>query len=213
MMNNQMMEQGSEAWRQARAGKATASRIKDLTAQTKSGWSATRYNYMTQLVIERLLGKPNENGFVSWEMQQGIDREAAARVAYEFEHNVSVETCGFFDHPRIAMSGASPDGLVGAHGLVEFKCPLPNTHYETLAGASIDGGYIKQAQWGIACTGRVWCDWCSYNPDFPHGMRLFIKRVYRDDAMIASLETEVIKFLTEVDDRVNFLRSKYQNGG
>jgi hypothetical protein len=201
------------AHRMARTGKATASRIKDLTAQTKSGWSATRYNYMTQLVIERLLRKPAENGYVSWEMQQGIDREAAARVAYEFEHNVSVETCGFFDHPRIAMSGASPDGLVGVDGLVQFKAPLPNTHYETLAGGSIDGGYIKQVQWEMACTGRAWCDWCSYNPDFPHGMQLFTKRVHRDDWVIGDLETAVVKFLAEVDERVNFLRSKYQNGG
>lgn len=203
-----MAEQRTEEWYAARCGKATASRIADVVAKTKTGWGASRANYKAELVTERLTGLPCEH-YRSPKMIRGEELEPEARAAYEFFANVDVETVGFIDHPRIAMSGASPDGLVGKDGLVEIKCPDTSTHIETLLGGSLSGEYVKQVQWQMACTGRAWCDFVSYDPRMPEAMRLYIQRVKRDDAAIAELEKNVELFLREVDLIVTELREKF----
>lgn len=202
------MDQRSESWFAARVGKATASKIADVMVKTKSGYSASRANYAAQLITERLTGHPTE-GYSNAAMQHGTETEPQARAAYAWESGNSVAECGFFDHPRIAMSGASPDGLIGDEGLLEIKCPNSATHIATLRGETIDGKYIKQMQWQLACTGRLWCDFASFDPRLPEPMQLFVQRVARDGAMISEMETEVSAFLQEVDDAVRELESKY----
>lgn len=195
---------------EARLGKATASRMGDLTAKTKTGWGASRLNYRAELVIERLTGMPAKR-YLSAEMLWGIEHEDEARDAYCWRKDVDVEKPGFIDHPTIPMTGASPDGFVGADGLVEFKCPNTNTHIDTLLGAPIDRRYILQCQWQMACTGRVWCDWVSYDPRLPESMQLVVKRIERDDELIEGLAREVKVFLGEVDTIVAELRARYES--
>lgn len=202
--------QGSPEWFAVRLGKVTASRIADLTARTKTGYSTSRANYMADLIAERLTGVPAES-YKSPAMQWGTDNEADARSNYEFMTDAEVVPVAFVDHPTIPMAGASPDGFVGDAGLVEFKCPLTATHIETLRGGSIDGKYIKQVQWQMACRPeRLWCDWVSFDPRLPASMRLFIQRVPRDNAMIAALEKEVIEFLAELAITLADLRARYE---
>lgn len=204
-----MIEQGSPEWHAMRCGKATASRIADIVAKTKTGISAMRATYMGELIAERLTGVVSE-GFKSAAMQRGSDTEAEARTAYEWLYDCEVERIAFVDHLTIAMSGASPDGLVGTDGLVEFKAPNTATHIDTLLGANIPGQYIKQMQWQMACTGRKWCDWVSYDNRLPESMRLFVKRINRDDALIAELEKEVTTFLAEVTRKVAELTARFE---
>ncbi len=207
---NATVLQGSDEWRALRIGKATASRIADIIATTKSGFSTSRANYGAQLIAERLTGVAVE-GYISAEMQWGTDKEADAKAAYEFITNQEVELVGFDAHPTVTMSGSSPDGIVGSEGMVEFKCPLTATHIETLLGGSIPGKYITQVQWQMACRPeRKWCDWVSFDPRMPASMQLFVKRIPRDDAMIASLEGEVRLFLREVTTKVAALTARYQ---
>lgn len=137
------MEQRTESWYAARLGKVTASRIADVMARTRSGWGASRANYMAELVAERLTGK-QANRYINAAMQHGIDCEPDAIAAYEFFTDQEVQPVAFVDHPRIAMTGASPDGLCGDAGLIEVKCPLTATHIDTLLGASIPDKYLKQ---------------------------------------------------------------------
>lgn len=201
--------QGSDAWKALRVGKATASRIADIIAKTKSGASASRANYMAELVIERLTGCPAPH-YVSAEMAWGTEKEPDAIAAYEFLTGVEIERVAFAPHPTIAMSGASPDGLVGSVGMIEVKCPNTATHLETLGGGPIPAKYVTQTMWQMACRPeRLWCDWTSYDPRLPAEMQLFTKRVPRDNAAIASLETEVSAFLSELDEKVAALRSRY----
>ncbi len=200
--------QGSPEWLAARLGRVTASRVADVVAKTKTGYGASRANYMAELVAERLAGAPGER-FTNAAMQWGTDKEPEARAAYVFMQDVDVAQVGFIPHPEIEMSGASPDGLVGADGLVEIKCPNTATHIETLIGQSVPGKYVTQMQWQMACTGRVWCDFASFDPRMPAEMRLFVRRVHRDDALIAELEREVVTFLAELDDKVAQLRALY----
>ena len=192
------MEQRSAEWRLARLGKATGSRIADIVARTKTGYSTSRANYAAQLICERLTGAQAES-YVSPAMAWGVEKEPEARRLYEFEHDVEVSSVGFLDHPTIAMSGASPDGLIGEAGLVEVKCPLTATHIDTVLGQAIAGRHVTQMQWQMAVTGRSWCDYVSYDPRLPADLRLFVRRVHRDGAMIAELESAVAGFLGEVE--------------
>ena len=204
-----MIEQGSPEWLAQRVGKVTASRIADMMAKTKTGWGASRANYAAQLVCERLTGAPADS-YQNEAMRWGIETEPHARAAYEFRTDNAVTSCGFVDHPRIAMSGASPDGLVGDDGLVEIKCPNTATHIATLLGGKvIPSKYEAQIQWQMTCTGRQWCDFVSYDPRLPDEMRLFVVREKRNDALIAELEEEVSRFLAEVDETVAKLRERY----
>lgn len=196
-----MIEQGTDAWHAQRRGKVTASKVADVIKKTKSGYSTSRKNYAAQLLCERLTGKTAE-GFTNAAMQWGVEKEPEARVAYEFMTNATVELVSFVDHPSIAMSGASPDGLVGEDGLVEIKCPNTTTHLEGLMSGEIDPDYITQIQWQLACTQRKWCDFVSFDPRLPPHLQLFIKRVDRDQRTIIELETEVSGFLRELSAQI-----------
>lgn len=198
------MEQRSPDWYAARLGKATASRIADIVAKTKTGYSTSRANYLAELLCERLTGVTAES-YVSPAMQWGTDKEQEALSLYEFRADETLEPVGFVDHPTIAMSGASPDGLVGDRGLVEVKAPLTATHLDTLLGRSVPGRYITQIQWQLACTGRAWCDFVSYDPRVPPHLRLFMQRIPRNAAVIEDLEREVRAFLVELDAKIKAL--------
>lgn len=200
--------QGSAEWKALRAGKVTASRIADMMAKTKSGWGASRANYAAQLVAERLTGEVAES-YTNAAMQWGTDHEADARVAYEFRTDASVVEIGFVEHPTIPMTGASPDGLVGDDGMVEIKCPNTATHIETLLDPAPDGKYVLQMQWQMACTGRQWCDFASFDPRLPEAMRLVVTRINRNAEAIAELEKEARVFLAEIDRTVRELRNRY----
>lgn len=202
-------EQRSDDWFAARAGKATASAIYKIMARTKTGYGADRANYHAQLVAERLTGKPADS-YSNAAMQWGIDQEANARAAYAAYIGDTVPEIGFLDHPTVAMSGASPDGLVGFDGLVEIKCPNTATHIATLTGSGIDKKYLLQMQWQMACAGRDWCDFVSFDPRLPPEMQMHVRRVERDDALLSEVESEVVQFLAEVTATVEQLSNNYR---
>ena len=203
-----MMEQRSDEWFAARCGKVTASALYKVMAKTKTGWGADRTNYAAQLVTERLTGRPADS-FTNAAMQWGIDTEAQARMAYAFHADENPVEIGFLDHPRIAWSGASPDGLVGLDGMIEIKCPNTATHIATLDGAPIDRKYLYQMQWQMACAERDWCDFVSFDPRLPPAMQLHTRRVERDDELLGELETAVTEFLAEVAETVARLEARY----
>jgi putative phage-type endonuclease len=197
--------QGAPEWRAARCGKITASGVGDVMAKGRGGApSASRANYIARLVVERLTGEPAET-YSSAAMERGVEVESEAREAYAFHSGVEVVQSGFVPHPTIAWAGASPDGLVGMDGLVEIKCPNMSTHLDTLRGGAVPRCYVLQMQWQMACTRRVWCDYVSYDPRFPLHLRLYVRRVARDDGLIAEITGAVEPALAEVDAAVNEL--------
>lgn len=197
--------QGSPGWFAARVGKLTASRMADVLATTKTGPSASRKNYMAQLVAERLTGIPAES-FSNGAMQWGIDTEPFARAAYEIKMDCMVDQIGFVDHPTIAMAGMSPDGLVGDDGLIEIKCPNTATHIDYLLGKVPPSKYIPQMAWQMACSGRTWCDFASFDPRMPENLQLFVARYVPEPGYIAAIEAEAVLFLAEVAEVVEKLR-------
>jgi len=200
--------QGSPEWHAQRLGKVTASRVADVVAKTKGGWGASRANYAAQLVAERLTGEPTES-YTNAAMQWGLDHEADAKSAYEFHRDCEITPCGFIEHPNLNQCGASPDGLIGRDGVLEIKCPNTANHIETLKGRAVPSKYVLQIQWQMACTGRQWADFVSFDPRMPESMRLFVKRVPRDDRLITELSGEIIAFLVEVNDTVDELNRLY----
>lgn len=201
--------QRTEQWHADRLGKVTASRISDVMAKGRSGApSATRANYLAELVSERLTGVPYQ-GFQSAVMQRGTEEEDNAIRLYAFMRDADVVEVGFIPHPTISDAGASPDRLVGADGLAEFKCPNTATHIKTLRGGKIDRTYRLQMQWQMECTGRAWCDFVSYDPRLPPEMALHVERVERDDEEVAEVREAVTAFLAEVSEAVADLRDRF----
>ena len=198
------MLQRTTEWHTARLGKVTASRVADVIAKTKTGYGASRANLMADLIVERLTGQPAST-FSNAHMEWGTEQEPHARAAYSARTGELVEEVGFVDHPSVANSGASPDGLVGDEGLVEFKCPATSTHLDTLLAGEVPSKYIPQMQWQMACTDRAWCDFVSYDPRLPEHLRMFVKRVPREEHYIFMLQTEVTKFLAELDEKLKQL--------
>ena len=197
--------QRSSEWFAQRWGLATASKFNDVLAKTKSGYAATRKNYMAQLLIERLTPPPTEdNGWKNEAMVFGIDNEPVARLAYELETgNTVVEA--FFEKHETLQAGASPDGYINDDGLLEIKVPNLATHLETLRTQDIPKQYIAQVQGQMWITGREWCDFVSYTPYLENDAQLFIKRVPRDRKFIHELEAEVKQFLIELNKEVQFV--------
>lgn len=192
------MEQGSREWLELRAGKLTGSRFADLMATTKSGPSASRGNLIVQVALERLTGAPEET-FQNDAMRRGTELEPLARGAYEAHTGELVETVAFIVHPSLPYVGISPDGLVSNDGLLEIKCPASQAkHLAALRNGAHASEYAWQIQGQLWVTGRQWCDAVSYDPRYPPGLQLAIKRVERDEIAIKKLEAACIAAESEI---------------
>jgi hypothetical protein len=196
--------QGTLEWFSERAGKATASRFKDVLAKTKTGYSSSRKNYAAQLVVERLTGTV-EDSYQSAAMQRGTELEPLARMAWEARTGLIAEEVGFIPHPTLEQVGGSPDGVIGADGLLEIKAPNTATHIEALLNG-MDPGHVAQIQGLLWITGRRWCEFVSFDNRMPEGLQLYVQRVPRDDAYITALEVEIKAFLAEVAATVERLQ-------
>lgn len=204
MITEELIQRSPE-WYAVRCGKVTASRIGDLMATTAKGWSARRMRYMEEIVAERMTGKPVIKQVAS--MNARIEMEPDARAAYEFYSDNTVDLVGFIAHPTIKMAGCSPDGLVGDEGGLEIKCPDSSTHIEMLKTRIVDPDYILQCQFAMACSGRLWWDFVSFDPRMQEEeFKLFRRCLNRDSGLIGRVEGAVRDFLAEVDAEVAKLR-------
>lgn len=197
--------QRDDDWFDARLGKATASRFKDVMATLKNGNPAqAQQDYLTELVVERLTQQPVQK-FATAAMNWGTEQEAAARLAYERHADIEVQETGFVAHDKL-MAGCSPDGLVYWDGLLEIKCPWnTSVHINTLLDG-MPSEHTAQIQGQMWITGRDWCDFVSYDPRMPVELQLHVQRIERDEAFIADLERRVSSFLSEVGKQVEALR-------
>lgn len=203
--------QGDAEWFAIRCGCVTASRVAEaLSFLKKGGSSAEREKYKWELLTETVTGKPVEH-YVSPYMDEGRENEPLARTGYELARDVEVEQIGYAHHPRINRTGASPDGLVGNDGLVEIKCPKTDTHLKYLLGGVVPEEYIPQMMWQMACTGRKWCDFVSYDRRVPEDLSLFVVRLERDEKVIAEMEAGVEQFISELNAMCDKLLKRNQD--
>lgn len=201
------VEQGSPEWFAARLGRPTGSVYSDVLAKGKDGGkSLTRQKLVVKLGLELATGKPAAQTFKNQAMQDGTEREPIARALYEARFGVFVQEVGFCQHDTI-FTGVSPDGLVGDDGMVEFKCPTEITHRDYMNRKDEPPEYRAQIQGQLWVTGRKWCDFVSYHPDFPENAQLIVRRVQRDEAYISALEKAVIELNKEVAAEADAIRS------
>lgn len=203
-----MSNQGSAEWLLERLGHASASRFADILAVSAKGLPLkAREDYVMQLVTERLYGRPTESAS-SQAMQWGRESEPLARAAYEIETGVIVTESDFVKHPTIQFVGASPDGLIGEEGGYESKCPATSRIHVATLRDGMPKEHIAQVQGCMWVTGRKWWDFISYDPRATPEFRLYVERIQRDEAYIAKLETEVVKFLAEVQAQIDSFTKK-----
>lgn len=191
--------QRSEAWFEARAGRLTGSAAGDMLASIKTGEAAARRDLRTKLVVERLTGQHQEDGFVNAAMQWGMDKEADAFAAYEAHSGNVVRRTGFLSHLHV-MAGCSLDGDVDDFaGVVEIKCPMSATHFGYLKAKGVPSKHMPQILHNLWISGAQWCDFVSFDPRFPEHLQLFVHRVPRNDIDILAYAKCAEKFLEEVD--------------
>ena len=203
-----MIAQQSDEWFEARLGRITASRVTDVMAKGRGGApSATRKNYMMQLLCERLSGTREET-FQSPAMSRGNELEPLARFAYELNTGRAVAEAPFVLHPTIANFGASPDGIVGSSGLLEIKSPNTAQHVAVIQSGKHDPQYEWQMLAQMSCTGRDWVDFVSYDDRMPPPLDYVCYRFERDSRRIIEMESAVIEFLQELDELEKDMRKR-----
>lgn len=208
-----LVVQGTHAWFMARCGRVTASEVASvrlaLTGKNKGGSTEGRRTYMASIIGEILTGEPDMEGYATSSMNRGKDEEPRARAAYEIANDVDVDTVGFVLHPTIERAGSSPDGLVGADGMLEIKNPKSKNHISYMLTGELPEEYEPQVMFSLACTEREWCDFLSYDARMPKGLRFFIKRIYRNEPRISKINADVLQFLDEADEIIRQLKKRY----
>jgi len=201
-MDSSQYTQGSTEWFQARCGRITASRIADVMEQNKNGsWSAKRIDYLWELVEERITGVCMAK-YVNAAMQWGTETEPEAREFFEGKYEIEVDQTGFIQHPGMDYAGASPDGLIGADGLIEIKCPTTKTMLQTINDNKPDERYVMQVQWQMACTNSRYAWLVYYDPRLPLDMCMKRFWIERNDALITKIQNYVHDFNLEINDTI-----------
>lgn len=194
-------DQGTPEWHQCRAGIPTASEFATILTKGRGGEpSKTRLTYMRRLAGERITGQVLQTWGGNEHTERGHALEAEARDMASFIRGYTPQPVGFL---RRGDAGCSPDSLVGDDGLVEVKTKLPHLHIELLESGEVPTEHTPQLQGQLWISGRSWVDFVSYWPDLP----IFIKRVVRDEAYIATLAAAVSSFNDELNDMVERIRN------
>ena len=189
----------------ARAGRITASRCADMMTRDRSrqpdSFGETARTYALELALQRLGYTPES--VTTWQMEWGIEHEPAAREIYAENRGVNVEMPGY-----IAMNeevGCTPDGVM-SEGILEIKCPQWKNHAEFLMDPpGPTHQYWKQMQFQMMVTGADWCDFMTFHPDFPDGLKAKVHRINRDEDYIELIRQRIPLFLDIINDYIKRL--------
>lgn len=189
-------DQGTTEWNQHRIGSIGGSCIKSLMAK---GQYKSRTTLLYQLAGEILSGEKHQIRQTP-DMSRGLLLESEARDAFEFISGLEVEQVSLIK--RAKHLHVSPDGLTSDNGILEIKCPLASTHVKYLVENRAPIEYIGQIQYSLFITGRPHCYFFSYHPS----IRPLLLKVYPDQKYIQNLQTELLKFIKELDTLVEKMR-------
>lgn len=166
------IEQGTQEWYDIRKLKFTASNATTIMAMGKG---------VLTLIKNMLMEYYSSNNYIQYskkyqsdDMIRGHEFEDKARRIYELETGNNVTQVGFVELSKHV--GASPDGLIGEDGLIEIKNPKDEKFFELVTTGKIDKKYLDQMQMQLYVTGRKWCDFFAFNPNY--SPCFFKKRVY-----------------------------------
>lgn len=162
-------------------------------------WGKTAQSYAEEVVM-RIMGVQIDN-YVSQAMMDGIEREPLAVDAYEREKVVDVAARNpqiRIYHPEYDFISGEPDGLVGDDGMIEVKSPNEANHFKNLVNGEQIAQYMYQIQGYMWLAERDWCDFVSFNPNYPEKYQISINRVVRDDDIITELSQRCVEFWHEL---------------
>lgn len=189
--------QGTDEWKLARCGVATASEFATAMPSGNAKEKITRSKYILTLAGERITGQVIEKPKFG-RMEDGHPKEIEARELYSLIHGVEVEQVGFF---KLGDEiGYSPDGVIGTDGLWETKSREPHILLDLHKTGTIPKKDLYQCQGGLWVADREWIDYMAYWP----GMKPFIKRLYRDTDTLVKIKTGVNSFLEELHETINW---------
>lgn len=205
-------EQRTDDWKRARMGRFSCSGLHRLMADEKrpmtedelakrekgsrvttiidsSILSTGALTYIEECLSEKLTGMPAKDEVKTAAMQWGIDNEPIAKKIYE-----AVFECKVIDSKYIPCGenfGGSPDGLIDDEkGFIEIKCPTRPVHlkYKTKVKTMLDllqiaPEYFWQIVGYFIVTGREYCDFVSYQPQYPGKHQLHRVRILYHDAV------------------------------
>jgi predicted phage-related endonuclease len=197
--------QGSEEWHAARCGLLTASEIRFiLTPTLKIASNVKERAHLWELAAQRI-SQYVEPHYISDAMLRGHEDEVLARDLYG-RRFAPVEECGFVTNDKWGFTlGCSPDGLVGADGMIECKSRGQKFQVQTIVEHYVDGtvpeDYLLQVQAGMLVTGREWCDLISYSGGLP----MVTMRVLPD----ANVQDAIIEAASKYEARIHEAVSDY----
>ena len=194
------IHQRSEEWYNIRLGRVggSESSVLSVKGKSESGLGAAAFTLLYEKAYELIQEEPVKENIVTFAMQRGMDLEPEAIHEYELSKMVKVDQVGYILNSDYKYAGYSPDGLVGEDGLIEVKCPGNSEFMRQIITNEIPKQYFCQMQWGMFISGRKWCDYVVYNPDY-HKSPLYIDRVDRIEKMIETLKANYLAFESELD--------------
>ena len=155
-------EQRSEEWERWR-NRPTASEFGSFITPARGDYSKQATAYAAKIVAKQL-GVYTEPPPTFW-MEWGVEQEPNAKAAYTAMTGRDVQDVGFIIPDNTDAYGGSPDGLVGDDGLIEIKCPAPETHISYHAAGELPVQYRPQVQGLLFISGRLWCDFLAFHPE------------------------------------------------
>jgi putative phage-type endonuclease len=192
------IDQRSEAWYEAKCGRVTGTRFKNLVSKETTD---SYKDLVTNIACEILTNKMEES-YSNAAMEYGIETEPEARSEYESIFGVKVQTAGFIipdeDHKYYEWIGISPDGLLPEAGLIEIKCPYARTHFEYIEANKLPSEYRYQIQGQLFVTGFGYCDFMSFVPK----MKPFIIRVFPDPELFKEFELRLDNLIIQVQNKI-----------
>ena len=203
-----MSAEQKAAWLAERCGCLTASNMKKAMAFLRNGEPAKeRTDHQYEIIAERLTGFSVPH-VVTEPMLHGQEYEDEAADKFVELTGRDLQLSRFYLHPEIEYFGATPDRELD-DGLLEIKCPTSATHLRTLLERDVPEDHLPQIHWALACSGRAWWDFVSYDPRFPDPLQFFQKRVMRDETIIGGMEADALDFLSELGGKLLELDALY----
>lgn len=184
--------QRSEEWERWR-NRPTCSEFGNFCTPARGDYGAGAITYAAQIVAKRL-GVYTEPPPTFW-MEWGTEQEPNARHAYTQETGREVTEVGFIIPDGTDAYGGSPDGLVGEDGVIEIKCPAPETLIAFHSAGDVPDKYKPQVQGLLLVSGRAWCDFYVFHPE----LTPFLLRIEPDLNYQAKIAENLLRLLEEIE--------------
>lgn len=196
-------DQGSLGWHEARLGRFTGSKLKDLVSITSDKPKSTAERYIDEKVAEIITGEIEvipDNKY----MQRGREMEPVAMDWLSNYLGVELYTTGAILMPWSDRVAVSPDRIGVEDGnkiVIESKSPKSKTHLRWASKGKLPSEHKIQVMAEIMCTEADYAYFLSYD-DRCIGSEAFLVKVNPDEKLMKRIEKVTNICLEMLDDAV-----------